>query len=1274
MAQTFSFPNYGLFNATYYLQQNPDVATSWTGTPLQHYIQFGALEGRAPTAWFNADFYRASYTDLQSMNALQLFNHYCNYGFNEGRVPMLNFSNFNGARYLLDNPDVDAAGYTAADAISHYVVYGEYEGRTAYAQNGVVINPVVNLGDTYTLTTGVDNYLGTQFNDTFNAALGGANSNTNTLNGFDSLDGQGGTDTIYATLATSVTPSNMANIEIFNVDTAVAGGTTTLNMLNAGQATQVNNVGSTGTTTLAFTNIAAGAALSVQDTATSTTFGYATTAGTQTAGLTLSSVTGGTETIAGIETINITSSGSANTATLTAADAATVTIAGSTDLTLNTTGSVSATKWDASSATGNVGLTVVAPTNVAATTDISVLGGSGNDTLTLSAVTAQDVSVNAGAGNDTIVDTAVTATDSIDGGTGTADTLSTLNAAAVALAGAAQTTFTNLEQLTISDGFNDGGAAFNLTNIGSSFNTLNLANADGGATDITDGAESVTGAAGTLTVNLGGALAANVAQVNGTLTFTDTGTATTDSLVINNLAVNSTGNVNYNIFHANTYDIVSAGYENVTLNTGAAVGVGIIQDMQDILITADSTSANTSVTLTGTNAIDIEDINVNAAASTGKLTVDASGLTAQADGVITLNIADVSLAATGTISITGSAGRDTITVGNSASTVVAGAGRDSITGGTAADSIDGGEGNDTLKGSGGNDTILGGAGLDTISAIVAGDVSIDGGAANDNIALGTTLSTADTISGGEGYDTVDLANTTAGGAVAAAAGARLSSIEAISFSGAGALAQSMAVFSNTTVDTVIDSRASATALAITNAGSSLNTFAINTGSAVTDSFARATDTTSDALTIRADAAVVANASLTASNEETVTIAAQTFAVDLDLLTMTDLATLNVTGSGAGAIVIDAQAATALAAINASGLTGTHTLNVDATDSTTALTFTGGAYTGNTTISAGTGNDVITAGTGALYANGNGGNDSLTGGAGADSLSGGIGADTLVGGVGTDSLLGGVGIDTFQVNGANVVQDLGQNNQADILVVASGATATTAVTGNWTATAASQNNAATAAGAALTMGATVTTVNLDAVTGTTGWSVTGGTGATGVTGSDYADTISVAASTGDVTVTGGAGADAMTAAAGVATINTVFNYVVAGVTIPDQTGVSTIASLDSITGFVSSAVVGEGDKLKLGTAGDATANTGNYVEVADATYADYAAILAAGNTALATLAATTSSSTQIYAFVGDDTGTDNGYLFIDTDLNGVADAAIQLVGVLQAGFAATDIIA
>jgi Ca2+-binding RTX toxin-like protein len=170
----------------------------------------------------------------------------------------------------------------------------------------------------------------------------------------------------------------------------------------------------------------------------------------------------------------------------------------------------------------------------------------------------------------------------------------------------------------------------------------------------------------------------------------------------------------------------------------------------------------------------------------------------------------------------------------------------------------------------------------------------------------------------------------------------------------------------------------------------------------------------------------------------------------------------------------------------------------------------------------------------------------------------------------------------------------------------------------------------------------TSVSLSGLTGLTDLSVTltGAGNDETLTGSSAADRI-----------TGGLGADSLTGGGGA----DVFVYVGA------QSGITAVTA-DVIGDF------GAGDSLSLGLAGNATAGTGNYVE-AGVAVADFAAALAAANTALATLNGTSAAS-QLYAFEFDGT---NGYLFADLDSDGVADQVIILTGVDNTEISASAIV-
>jgi len=289
---------------------------------------------------------------------------------------------------------------------------------------------------------------------------------------------------------------------------------------------------------------------------------------------------------------------------------------------------------------------------------------------------------------------------------------------------------------------------------------------------------------------------------------------------------------------------------------------------------------------------------------------------------------------------------------------------------------------------------------------------------------------------------------------------------------------------------------------------------------------------------------------------------------------------------------------------------------------------------------------------------------ITGTGSIDRITGGASADTITGGDGADVLTGGAGNDTFVItalsdltDGANAVEDTitGGTGTGDTLAFNGGVTLaaaddfTSKVTGVESITA----NGAQTGAISLTTHATfvsdtgIATIDLSADTSATGGNVID---------------ISNQTTTTAMSIRGSAGVDTITLDAGsVDTVNVI-----------GDVGGLTFATSDVINGFVSGT-----DKIKL-VAGDATANTGNYVEVADADYDTFAAVLTAGNGALATLAGT-SSATVLIAVVADATDADAGavakgaHVFIDTDGDGVADEMFILNGLAAATVAATDFI-
>lgn len=175
----------GDFDSEFYLSENPDVASSGVD-PVEHYIVYGWLEGRNPTADFSTDFYLETYSDIKAARVnpfwhylmvgkaenrlssptphknqkvsevdkdqldrivdiisphfdemyyrenykdavragISEIRHFCEAGWKEGKNPSANFS---VKGYLDLNPDVASSG---VNPLWHYIVAGRYEQRS----------------------------------------------------------------------------------------------------------------------------------------------------------------------------------------------------------------------------------------------------------------------------------------------------------------------------------------------------------------------------------------------------------------------------------------------------------------------------------------------------------------------------------------------------------------------------------------------------------------------------------------------------------------------------------------------------------------------------------------------------------------------------------------------------------------------------------------------------------------------------------------------------------------------------------------------------------------------------------------------------------------------------------------------------------------------------------------------------------------------------------------------------------------------------------------
>ncbi len=348
-----------------------------------------------------------------------------------------------------------------------------YSSNTANTtpQNGDVVQPPATQGQTFTLTTSVDNIAGTTGDDTINAT----NSATSAvLGGLDVVDGGTGNDTLNVTdtavaanaafnLPTGFTVKNVESLNIVangslggaaNLDVSGMTGLTTLKATSAGDGTTNHMVKAATTTDVALTLGASAATTTVTGGKTVSITGAVTgavtvndAAATPNKGTTLTAVTltnvDANSTVAGGALTTVTVGGAttaARTVTVdnaTASHALTINAAGTgykadgttavqtkvtdtvaTSLTVNTTAK-SSLDASGSSAVKAVTLTgsgalVFAAMGAAVT---SIDGSAATGALTLGDLNAAAVTVKTGSGNDSLGIQATTKT-AVDTGAG----------------------------------------------------------------------------------------------------------------------------------------------------------------------------------------------------------------------------------------------------------------------------------------------------------------------------------------------------------------------------------------------------------------------------------------------------------------------------------------------------------------------------------------------------------------------------------------------------------------------------------------------------------------------------------------------------------------------------------------------------------------------------------------------------------------------------------------------------------------------------------------
>lgn len=607
-----------------------------------------------------------------------------------------------------------------------------------------IVDGAPNTGQTFTLTTAVDNLTGTTNNDTFNALIG----DNATLTAADVINGLGGTDTLNITYAGGPRPSDalngalISNIEFVNIRNTVDGVGNVITV----SATGLQGVSASGAGHVTVTDLANNASFTANgSTGGVFSVGYAGAATNAALGF-VGATTGAVTLTSGVlTTATISTSGAASTVASIASGISslkTFAINAAADLTV-TNGITSA------GATGTLNVSgAAASVNVdtldADFTTVNASGLSAGGLTAKMSATATTV-ITGGKGNDVITTGAVLTTGSVAAGDGTGDRLVVKDSTHVATAALAAK-YTGFEQLEVGNGVSqDASLIAGITSI-----RIRDSDAATGVTGLSAaqaGAITVVAADAGSPITIGVAGAGTAGQIDTVALTIDDGASAVSTLAlgvpvianVEKLSINAIDNVNISALTS------AASLDTITL-TGAAT--------QSITTGANSTN----------------NFSINGSAATGALTLNATAYT------------------TNGVSLTGGTAADTLTGSAQADNIIGGAGNDTLSGLGGTDTISGGDGTDTITGGAGADNLTGGAGVDTFvyttladSLAAAPDRITDLVAGTDKIDVTTLpaaiLQGASFTAAGTGNLGTDIGSAlTAGGGTFAANGAAVVTI------------------------------------------------------------------------------------------------------------------------------------------------------------------------------------------------------------------------------------------------------------------------------------------------------------------------------------------------------------------------------------------------------------------------------------------------------------------------------------------------------------------
>jgi S-layer protein len=441
----------------------------------------------------------------------------------------------------------------------------------------------------------------------------------------------------------------------------------------------------------------------------------------------LSKVTGGTIADAVATALTVNTTGTSSGLTLSGGEILTLNLGGTASL----SATVTAAKLTTAVITGAGGVT--ADLSGATVTSIDAAASSGKNAITVDGTAATYVG---GSGVDTVTVTAAP-TKSIDGGAGTGD-IFTWNKDGAYSTNAKVTGFEVLA----------AGAAVSADALDAT-----------GFTGIRSGA--VTGAVEFTNVAAGAGLTITAATLGDVKVTLQNATGLSDAVTVTYAADDG--------FDGSGDTTTIAGVETVTLITSDTDSSTAVTAVMKNKVSLDVAA---TLNLSGDVGIDLTGSTLTKVA-----TINATGLTLAGDSSA-LGGATVAFSVTTGNTFTGGAADDIVTLANAAAgksnTVTAGDGANNITGGTGVDNITTGSGADTIASGGGADVIDAGAGKDSIT-VGTGLAVITTGTGQDTVILdalnanGNTYATVTdaTVGSATTGDKIDFAGLTTGATAAA---------------------------------------------------------------------------------------------------------------------------------------------------------------------------------------------------------------------------------------------------------------------------------------------------------------------------------------------------------------------------------------------------------------------------------------------------------------------------------------------------------------------------